>query len=73
MRGHPILGAVAGLLFGAFVALDLIFFRVVASNSVLVVVLPLVGLLLGVGMAAWAPLGGRGARAETVAGPDDGA
>ncbi|MGI8794528.1 MAG: hypothetical protein ACR2H3_15375 [Acidimicrobiales bacterium] len=59
MKGRPILGAIAGLLFGVFVALDLVFFRVVTSDSVLLVVLPIVGLLGGIAIAAAAPFGGR--------------
>ena len=59
MRGRPILGVIAGLLFGAFVVLDLVFFKVIASDSILVVLLPLFGLLLGLALAAWAPVGGR--------------
>lgn len=72
MRGHPVLGVVTGLLFGIFVALDLIFFGVMASDSILVLLLPLLGLLLGVGLAAWAPLGGRH-REPAIAspGPDE--
>lgn len=45
--GRVIAGAVLGLLFLLFVALDLVLFGVVAFNSVVISVLPGVGLVLG--------------------------
>lgn len=59
MRGRPLLGAVAGFFFGAFLAYDLILFEVVVSDNPVVVVLPLVFLLAGVGLGLWAPLARR--------------
>ena len=56
-RGRPILGAVAGALFGAFLALDLVFFKVVSSGSPLIVVLPLLGFVLGLAGGLLAPFG----------------
>lgn len=47
LRGRPILAAFAGLLFGAFAALDLVFARTVGSGSILLLALPLVLLVLG--------------------------
>lgn len=55
-RGRPILGAVTGLLFGLFLALDLIMFKVVDSGSPLVLVLPVVGLVGGIVLGLTAPL-----------------
>jgi hypothetical protein len=49
--GRIIGTAVVGFLFLLFVALDLVLFGVVALNSALVTVLPLVGLLAGAGLA----------------------
>lgn len=59
MKGRPVLGAISGLFFGLFVALDLIFFRLVDSDTVILVIAPVVGMVMGLGLAAWAPFGGR--------------
>ncbi len=45
--GRMIAVAVLGLLFMLFVALDLVLFGVVPLNSVVVTILPLMGLVLG--------------------------
>lgn len=45
--GRIIATAVVGFLFLLFVALDLVVFGVIALNSALITVLPLVGLVLG--------------------------
>ena len=52
--GRSIAVAVVGMLFMLFVALDLVLFGVVPVNSVVVTILPLVGLVLGLalGLAA---------------------
>ncbi len=55
MRGRPVLGAFAGFFFGLFLGLDLLFFGVVQLDSVLLTVLPFVGLALGIALAFWAP------------------
>ena len=47
LRGRPILAAFAGLLLGAFGALDLVFAGVLSSGSVLLPILPLALLLVG--------------------------
>jgi len=46
--GRTIAAGLLGLLFMLFIALDLVLFGVVALNSVLVTILPGVGLVLGV-------------------------
>jgi len=56
-RGRPVLGAIMGLLFGVFVALDLAFFGVRPLDNLSVIGLPLIGLALGLGLAYWAPFG----------------
>jgi hypothetical protein len=56
-RGRPVLGAIAGLFFGLFLGLDLVFFKAIASGSPLLVILPVVGLVLGIAGALAAPLG----------------
>jgi hypothetical protein len=47
-RTHRVLGGIAGLLLGVFVWLDLVLFGVLAFESVLVYVIPVVGLVLGI-------------------------
>jgi hypothetical protein len=57
MKGRPILGTVAGFMFGLFGGLSLVLYGVVPLHSDLVWILPLVGIVLGLVLAAWAPLG----------------
>ena len=65
MRGRPVLAAVSGFFFGLFVGLDVLFFGVVQLDSVLLTVLPIVGLVAGIVLARWAPIGGRRASSST--------
>lgn len=67
MRGRPILGAICGLLFGFFVGLDLFALGAVGSQSPLLLILPLAGLVLGVALGLVAPF--RRARAAAPGGP----
>ena len=60
--GRMIGVAVLGLLFMLFVALDLVLFGVVPMNSVVVTILPLLGLILGGVLGAMA--GKRQSEAE---------
>ena len=57
MMVKRILGPIFGLLLGIFLAVDFIIFGVIAFDSVLVVVLPVVGLVLGGVLAFTSPLG----------------
>lgn len=57
MKGHPILGVISGLLFGLFGAATLFLFGVIQLHSWWFVILPILGLILGLVMAAWAPIG----------------
>lgn len=57
MRGHPVLGVVAGFLFGLFLAVTLVLAGVLALNSVLVTMVPLLGIVYGLVMARFAPFG----------------
>ena len=63
--GRMIGVAVLGLLFMLFVALDLVLFGVVPMNSVVVTILPLLGLILGGVLGAMA--GKRQSEAEGAA------
>jgi hypothetical protein len=58
-RGRPIIGAIAGLFFGLFLAIDLVAFGVIGFESVLVLLIPFVGLATGIALALWAPFGSR--------------
>ena len=57
MRGHPVLGFFAGLLFGVFLAITLVLAGVLPLNSVLVTAMPVLGVVYGLLMAGWAPFG----------------
>jgi hypothetical protein len=58
--GRMMAAAVLGLFFLLFVALDLVLFGVVAFNSVVVTILPAIGLVLGAVLGVLA--GNRNAR-----------
>ena len=57
MRGRPVLGVIAGFLFGLCLAVTLVLAGVLALNSVLVVVIPFLGVVYGLLMAKLAPFG----------------
>ncbi len=57
MRGRPILGVVSGFLFGVFLALVLQQFSIRPLDNLSVIGLPILGIVLGLAMAAWAPFG----------------
>ena len=69
MNGRPVLGAIAGFFLGLFVWVDLILFGVLPLEGSLGYFLPILGVVGGLAMAKWAPLGsrapGRGRRAVT--------
>lgn len=66
MKGHPILGVVTGFFFGLFLGITLFLYGVIPLSSYWLWVLPLLGILLGLIMAAWAPFGaGAGAAPPT--------
>jgi hypothetical protein len=60
-RGHPIRGAIAGLLFGIFVSLDLVIFGVLALDANLLALIPVLGLVAGVLLGVTTPLRRRSA------------
>lgn len=70
MKGRPILGITAGFMFGLFGGLTLILYGVVPLHSDLLWILPLVGIVLGLALAAWAPFGSTQKVMETSAHPD---
>ena len=68
-RGRPVLGGFAGFFFFLFLAVDLLAFGVIPLNSPLITVLPVLGIVLGIVWAFWAPLGGRGSSTAAMAPP----
>jgi hypothetical protein len=58
-RGRPVLGTISGLLMGLFLGVTLLSFGALPLNSSALTVLPVVGLVLGLALALWAPLGRR--------------
>lgn len=57
MKGRPVLGFISGLLFGIFLALTLQQFGIIPLTTVTLIGLPVLGIIIGLGMAAWAPFG----------------
>ncbi len=57
MNGRPVIGGIFGLLFGLFLGPTLWLWGVIPLDSPAIVILPLVGLVLGILFAAWAPFG----------------
>jgi hypothetical protein len=68
MKGHPILGIISGFLFGVFLGVTLFMYGAIPLHSPLLWILPLVGILLGLVMAAWAPFGSGAAPAPAASG-----
>ncbi|MEX2625798.1 MAG: hypothetical protein WD225_02880 [Ilumatobacteraceae bacterium] len=71
-RTHGVLGGIAGFLFGVFVWLDLVLFGVAPLDSVLVYVLPLLGLVAGIALGKLTPFrrGGRDGRRAAPSGTE---
>jgi hypothetical protein len=59
MRGHPILGVIAGILLGLFVAADLVMWKVTTLTTPVLFGLPAAGLVLGLLLAVVTPFGRR--------------
>lgn len=58
-RGRPVLGGIAGLLFGLGVGLDLTIFGVRTLDALSIVGAPAIGLVAGILLGMWAPFGKR--------------
>lgn len=58
MKGRPILGAISGFFFGLLFGISLWLWGVVPLHSDLLLILPILGTLLGLVLAWWAPFGG---------------
>jgi hypothetical protein len=67
MKGRPILGVISGFMFGLFLGPTLFLWGVIPLHSNLLVILPFVGIVLGLAMAWWAPLGRKTSTATAEA------
>jgi len=59
VKGRPVLGIISGLLFGFFVALLLQQLAIAPLTTLTLIGLPIAGVVLGIVLSAWAPLGRR--------------
>ncbi len=57
MKGRPILGVISGFLFGFLLGVSLFLWGVIPLHSDFIWILPLLGIVLGLVMAWWAPFG----------------
>jgi hypothetical protein len=65
-RGRPVLAAICGFLLGVFLSLDLVLFGIVQLDNVIVTLLPIIGLVVGIVLALWAPFGRSRAAGPTA-------
>lgn len=56
-HGHLVIGAIAGFVFGGSISALLLPLGVLTLDSIVLLILPLAGLVLGLLWAWWAPLG----------------
>ena len=67
MKGRPILGVISGFMFGLFLGPTLFMWGLIPLHSELMWILPLVGIVLGLVMAWWAPFGRKTSTASAEA------
>ena len=67
MKGRPILGVISGFMFGLFLGPTLFLWGVIPLHSNLLVILPFLGIALGLVMASWAPFGRKTSTASAEA------
>jgi len=65
-RGRPVVGAISGFFLGLLLAIDLLLFSVVALDSILVLVLPILGLVVGIALPLIARRSAAGATTPEV-------
>jgi len=58
MKGRPILGVISGFFFGLLGGISLFLWGIIPLHSDLLLILPILGVVLGLVMAWWAPFGG---------------
>lgn len=61
-KGRPVLGTLAGLLFGAGLAVELLVLGIVPLDSAVVTVVPFAGMVVGAMIGLWAPFRRRTVR-----------
>ena len=69
MKGRPILGVISGFFFGLFLGISLWLWGALPLNSDVLLILPIVGIILGLVMAWWAPFGKASGEEPPVASP----
>ena len=69
MKGRPILGAISGFFFGLLLGISLWLWGLVPLHSDLLLILPILGIVLGLVMAWWAPFGKSSDETPPVASP----
>ncbi len=69
MKGRPILGAISGFLFGFLLGVSLFLWGVIPLHSDFLWILPLLGIVLGLVMAWWAPFGRSSEQPAPVTSP----
>jgi len=57
------MGAIAGFFLFFFLGLDLLFFGVIPLKSAVITIMPILGIIVGLVWAKFAPLGGRSSEA----------
>jgi hypothetical protein len=61
LLGKPVFGVIGGLLLGLFLVVDLMLWKVSYPTTPLLFGLPIAGIVVGLGLGIWGPLGRRGA------------
>ncbi|MCH8128543.1 MAG: hypothetical protein IIC70_01430 [Acidobacteria bacterium] len=69
MKGRPILGVISGFLFGFLLGISLFLWGVIPLHSDFLWILPLLGIVLGLVMAWWAPFGKTSEQPAPVTSP----
>lgn len=69
MKGRPILGVFSGFFFGLFLGITLFMYGVIPLNSDLLLILPILGIVLGLVLAWWAPFGRSPPDPEPITSP----
>ena len=70
-RGRPVRGAISGLFAGLFLGLDLSIWHMMSIGTVTLIVLPAVGLVLGIVLGLTAPFGRRKAAVPAAEAPSE--
>ena len=69
MKKRPVLGAFSGFFFGLFLGLFLFTTGVIKLDSVLLTLLPVLGLVVGIAGALWGPIPPRRTSPSSISSP----